>query len=577
MTKNNTEFGEFLKDQVNLNPSRLERLKSSVRGVTDCLKRQLTGFQTTEPQGSYALGTIIKPVDDTDEYDVDIQVVMNPNPEMEPKDYIGEVRKALKADKNYADKVRLKTRCVTVDYAGDFHLDVVPRITDDGTHYIFNRIENEREETDGTGYREWFNDKNRITGGNLKRVVRLLKYLRDHKGNYTAKSIILTTLAANAIEESDEETEAVSTVADTLVTALTRMDEYLQENPQMPEIKNPVLPSETFNRHWDERKYANFRKMVNSHTRKARDAKNATKSEEAIKLWQDLFGDKFGKGSSGGGGKGNNSLPNPPNPSSGSQGQTITAAPSIVRPRKPYAGAQVSNQTIPNAVTMPVSNQDLELLRQKQPGLSYDAETNTIHGNLRFSAEYDTKNGDIAVWAEQVSDPVYKNPNMLIRDAFEIEIQLRFHPSQYNPWPDVIETAGRIQQIMDKRKIANLADMHCFQRDSGNACCLGFKAYSDDKIKVVDFIKEIVIPFFYRVAYVERHGLKAAQTNLWGEYPHGIEKTEPEYIGELRAMNKIGRNALCACGSNKKYKNCHLAEVTAAKKMDAFYPKRRGR
>ena len=571
MTKNNTEFGEFLRDEVNLNPSRLERLKSGVRGVTDCLERNLTGFQTIERQGSYALGTLIKPVDGGDEYDVDIQVVMNPNPEMEPKDYISKVRKALKADQTYADKVRLKTRCVTVDYAGDFHLDVVPRITDDGTHYIFNRIENEREETDGTGYRDWFNDKSRITGGNLKRVVRLLKYLRNLKGNYTAKSIILTTLAANAIEESDEGTEAVSTIADTLVTALTRMDDYLQENPTMPEIKNPALPSENFNRHWDQTKYANFRKMVNSHARKARDAKNATTSEEAIPLWQDLFGDKFGKGSSGDGGKGSSSLPNPPSPSSGSRGQRSAVAPTIIRPRKPYAGAQISNQTIPDTITVPVSNQDLELLRQEQPGLSYDAETNTIRGNIRFTAEYDTENGDIAVWAEQLSDPVYKNPNMLICDAFEIEIQLRFHPSQYNPWPDVVETAGRIQQIMDERKIVNKADMHCFPRNSGNACCLGFKAYSDEKIEIAQFIREMIIPFFYRIAYVERHGLKAAQTELWGEYPHGNEKAEPEYIRELRNMNKVGKNALCACGSNKKYKNCHLAEVDAARRLGIYY------
>ena len=38
-----------------------------------------------------------------------------------------EVHGALKQNENYADKLRLKTRCVTVDYAGDFHLDVVPR------------------------------------------------------------------------------------------------------------------------------------------------------------------------------------------------------------------------------------------------------------------------------------------------------------------------------------------------------------------------------------------------------------------------------------------------------------------
>ena len=44
-----------------------------------------------ERQGSYALGTLIKPVDDNDEYDADVQIVMNPNPKWEAKDYVLEI------------------------------------------------------------------------------------------------------------------------------------------------------------------------------------------------------------------------------------------------------------------------------------------------------------------------------------------------------------------------------------------------------------------------------------------------------------------------------------------------------
>ena len=174
-------------------------------------------------------------------------------------------------------------------------------MTLDGKHHVCNRIDNELEETDGTGYRDWFNEHNRITGGNLKRVVRLLKYLRDHKNNYIAKSILLTTLAGNTIRPSDEGAEAVGTVADTLVTVLTRMDDYLQQHPHMPEIKNPVLPTENFNRHWDQKMYSNFRTRVNSHARTAKKALEESSSEEAVKSWQDLFGENFGKGSKGGG------------------------------------------------------------------------------------------------------------------------------------------------------------------------------------------------------------------------------------------------------------------------------------
>ena len=230
-----------------------------------------------------------------------LQIVMNPNPNWQPKDYVDAIYNALKQNHNYADKLRLKTRCVTIDYAGDFHLDVVPRVTSQGRHYVCNRVENKFEPTDGTGYRDWFNEKNRITGGNLKRVVRLLKYLRDHKNNYTAKSILLTTLAGITIRPSDEGTEAVSTVSDTLVTVLTRMDNILQQHPYMPEVKNPALATENFNRHWDQAKYANFRARVNSHAQTAKKAKADPSTEASINSWKKLFGDSFGRGSTGGG------------------------------------------------------------------------------------------------------------------------------------------------------------------------------------------------------------------------------------------------------------------------------------
>ena len=289
-----TWTAEFLRDEVNLNQSRLDRLETSVGAVNDYLKGNLTGYQKMERQGSYALGTLIKPVDDNDEYDADIQIVMNPNPSWGAKDYVLEINRTLAGNKNYADKLRLKTRCVTVDYAGDFHLDVVPRVTINGKHYICNRTDNKFEETDGNGYRDWFNEKNRITGGNLKRVVRLLKHLRDHKNSFTAKSILLTTLAGNTIKSSDEGTTAVSTVADTLETVLSRMNDYLQQHPNMPVIKNPVLPSEDFNRHWDQRRYANFRNRVQSYAQTAKQAKAEPSAEKAIKLWQELFGENFG-------------------------------------------------------------------------------------------------------------------------------------------------------------------------------------------------------------------------------------------------------------------------------------------
>ena len=296
MAKNNRQFREFLRNDVNLNQDRLRRLQVSVRDVNNYLSRRLHGYQNIDRQGSYGLDTLIKPLRDEDEYDADIQVVMNPDRVWKPRDYLLRLRDTLAQNENYADKIRLHRRCVRLDYIGQFHLDVVPRVTRQGGHYICNGETNEFEVTDGTGYRDWFADRSRITKANLKRVVRLLKYVRDRQDNYVAKSILLTTLAGNSIRDADQGTEAVRTVANTLTTVLTRLDRYLQRRPEIPEIKNPALPSETFNRHWSPERYEYFRERIHAHSQITRDALATPSIDDSITKWRRLFGEGFGGG-----------------------------------------------------------------------------------------------------------------------------------------------------------------------------------------------------------------------------------------------------------------------------------------
>ena len=99
-------------------------------------------------------------------------------------------------------------------------------------------------------------------------------------------------------------------MSDTLVTVLTRMDALLQQHPILPIVKNPVLPSENFNRHWTQTQYANFRSRVNSQAQNVRKAKAEESSEKAVKIWRELFGEKFAKGSSGSGGNGRSATGN---------------------------------------------------------------------------------------------------------------------------------------------------------------------------------------------------------------------------------------------------------------------------
>ncbi len=553
MTKANHEFQTFLRYHVNLNDTRLERLKRGVRGVTDCLESNLAPLQAIEHQGSYALRTIIKPVDDNDTYDADVQVLMTRNAEWDPKDYITAVRDALKASPTYKDKIHPRTRCVKIDYKGEFSIDVVPRIdkTSKSTtkHYICNYKDNAFEPTDGVGYRDWFNERTRITNGNLKRVVRLLKYLRKHKGNFTTKSILFTTLAGKAIKDGDEKMERVSTIADTLVTVLDRMDTYLQSHSSMPKIRNPALPRETFNRHWTEAQYQNFRTKIHSYAQIAKDAKSNPNKDASIKEWRKLFGDDFGKNSTGGGGN-NSDHPNKPNNDQlGNTNPAIIASMPTRKLRKPWSNKNADTQPWlkpPDQISLSVSNAEIETLQKTQPQLTYDPKQNIIDGKLAVYATF-RRYGDITFFAGPI-DPKRKED---INAHFNIKILLTYIPITDNPWPKVLADNQQIEGIMQKHGITDIEDMHINKTD--NYCCLAIDDISPPPQELIPFLNDLVLPFFYRIAYIDKYGLQDANQNLWGEYPHGDKGKKAYYEDILRTTN---RNSKCVCGSGLKFKRC---------------------
>ncbi len=291
--KNVNKFNNFLKVEVNIDRGRLNTLNARVPAVTEFLSKNLDSYIKVERQGSYALRTIIQPVNNG-EYDADVLLFMQHDPVKSPAEYITEVHNCLKRGSPYSEVVQVKTRSVVVDYAGDFHLDIVPCIERDGLSYICNSKTKQFEPTDGTGYRDWFNAKTTITHGNLKGAVKLLKYIRDHKGNFEAPSIILTTLVGYNIHESDDRSN-FRNVPDTLKTVSNRINAFLQANSAMPRMRNPVMRRESFNNHWSQTDYKNFRRMFAIYNNKINDAWEETVPQRSIRKWRELFGDNFGR------------------------------------------------------------------------------------------------------------------------------------------------------------------------------------------------------------------------------------------------------------------------------------------
>ncbi len=79
---------------------------------------------------------------------------------------------------------------------------------------------------------------------------------------------------------------------------------------------------------------------------------------------------------------------------------------------------------------------------------------------------------------------------------------------------------------------------------------------------------ELVLPFFYRLSYVDVFGLAAARRDLWGEYGH-YEAGKIEYIAEMLRLagTHVKDTDPCPCGSGNRFRDCHKADVWAAKKI----------
>lgn len=199
-------FDAFLRDTVNLNQTRIDTLEERVAAIKEFLAG--SGYEARirsfSAQGSWAHKTIIKPVKEDAEFDADLVVYVEPVEGWTARDYVLELRRVFLDSDRYCDKTSMKTRCVRLTYAGDFHLDQVPIVITENSCWVCNRTEDEFEETDGNGYADWWRGQDALTGGQLRKVARLLKYLRDVKGTFSAKSVLLTTLIGQQITPLDQ-------------------------------------------------------------------------------------------------------------------------------------------------------------------------------------------------------------------------------------------------------------------------------------------------------------------------------------------------------------------------------------
>ncbi|NQE65343.1 cyclic GMP-AMP synthase DncV-like nucleotidyltransferase [Caulobacter sp. RHG1] len=292
-------FKDFLNDTVNLNTTRLTQLDSSVAALKTFISGSSWDPTITSwaEQGSWAHKTIIKPVNERP-FDADVMVFVKPVAGWDAKRYITELKAIFLASNTYKDKVSRSSHCITIEYAKERKIDIAPVVVDrDGVTRleVCNVDSNNFERTEPGLYTNWLIERNGWTGGNgLRKVTRLLKYLRDIKTTFTCPSVLLTTLLGNQINIFDQySTSAFTDTPTALKTIVGRLDDWLQGNPTLPTVVNPVLTSEVFSAAWDDTKYANFRDKIHTYREWIDDAYNEADRDESIGKWQRVFGEEF--------------------------------------------------------------------------------------------------------------------------------------------------------------------------------------------------------------------------------------------------------------------------------------------
>lgn len=257
-------------------------------------------------QGSFRLGTTIRPTDG--DYDVDLvyerdlqrasitrQKLKEEAGEL-LESYVEYLRKIQETIPQLDDEGR---RCWTLDYPGQFHMDILPAIPDveqqDGI-LITDKLEDRWQFSNPIGYSIWFRKQSekeferarkelakkrlilegeqRPTEGMIKasaeaipeydvktalqRAVQILKRHRDEQFSdddpNRPASIIITTLAAKAY---DNEGSLVETLLNLVKRMPDHIDSRYENGTKVSWVPNPVHQKENFADRWQDEQHPN--------------------------------------------------------------------------------------------------------------------------------------------------------------------------------------------------------------------------------------------------------------------------------------------------------------------------------
>ena len=241
------------------------------------------------PQGSFALGTVIKPISDQDDYDLDLVCEITNGDGIQSGELKLQIVKPWLTSYKEINKIEEKRRCWHVEYkdVSHFHMDVIPALhigdSDDTRIAITNKDEDSNPArynfigSNPKWYVKWFfqrcrqkqnvrpfagsterasteqedlkQNKNKTT---LQKAVQLLKrhrdiMFKDDETNCKPISILITTLAGQVYDGEP-------TIYDTIINFIDKVPGYLEKTKKdgYYYVENPSYKGENFADKWKE-------------------------------------------------------------------------------------------------------------------------------------------------------------------------------------------------------------------------------------------------------------------------------------------------------------------------------------
>lgn len=230
------------------------------------------------PQGSFRLGTMVRPISDNDEYDIDLVCLLtidkDDTTKAELKKMVGD---RLRKRSDLAEMMQPSRRAWTLNYPAQFHMDVLPTIPNLERKptgiLLTDKALHEWQKSNPIAYADWFYKRMEViylekraaiakeiqasieevpywqVKTPLQRVVQILKRHRDVYFQNDLEdrpvSIIITTLAATAYRNQAD-------LSDALLQVVKEMPNFIQKRGDKWWVANPVEPDENFADKWNE-------------------------------------------------------------------------------------------------------------------------------------------------------------------------------------------------------------------------------------------------------------------------------------------------------------------------------------